>query len=71
VFLYTLSAVAYKEIKKTGEFVLPGFGKLVKQRRAHMGFNPKTENQDYVLYRHLRAASARPVRVLSSWHIAG
>ena len=23
---------AYKEIKKTGEFVLPGFGKLVKRQ---------------------------------------
>jgi hypothetical protein len=33
VFLETLSAIAYKEIKKNGEFVLPGFGKLVKQKR--------------------------------------
>jgi DNA-binding protein HU-beta len=33
VFLDTLGALAYKEIKKTGEFVLPGFGKLVKQKR--------------------------------------
>jgi DNA-binding protein HU-beta len=32
VFLDTLGALAYKEIKKTGEFVLPGFGKLVKQK---------------------------------------
>ena len=32
VFLETLSALAYKEFKKNGEFVLPGFGKLVKQR---------------------------------------
>ena len=30
VFLDTLSALAYKEIKKNGEFVLPGFDKLVK-----------------------------------------
>ena len=30
VFLDTLSNLAYKEIKKNGEFVLPGFGKLVK-----------------------------------------
>ena len=37
------SALAYKEIKKNGEFVLPGFGKLVKQKRkARTGFNPKT-----------------------------
>ena len=37
---------AYKEIKKTGEFVLPGFGKLVKQKRkARTGFNPKTQQK--------------------------
>jgi nucleoid DNA-binding protein len=40
----TLSHVAYEEIKKTGAFVLPGFGKLVKQKRkARTGFNPKTQ----------------------------
>ena len=36
VFLDTLSNLAYKKIKKDGEFVVPGFGKLVKQS----GFNP-------------------------------
>jgi DNA-binding protein HU-beta len=46
VFLDTLSSVAYKEIKKSGEFVLPGFGKLVKQKRkARVGFNPKTQQK--------------------------
>jgi DNA-binding protein HU-beta len=30
-FLDTLSSLAYRTIKKEGEFVLPGFGKLVKQ----------------------------------------
>jgi hypothetical protein len=30
VFLDTLSALAYKTMRKTGEFVLPDFGKLVK-----------------------------------------
>src|ERR1700682_5937793 len=40
VFLDTLSALAYKESKKNGEFVLPGFGKLVKQKRkARAGVN--------------------------------
>jgi DNA-binding protein HU-beta len=33
VFLDTLSAIAYKATKKNGEFVVPGFGKLVKQKR--------------------------------------
>jgi DNA-binding protein HU-beta len=46
VFLDTLGALAYKEIKKTGEFVLPGFGKLVKhKRKARTGFNPKTQQK--------------------------
>jgi DNA-binding protein HU-beta len=43
VFLDTLSILGYREIKKEGEFVLPGFGKLVKQKRkARTGINPKT-----------------------------
>jgi DNA-binding protein HU-beta len=46
LFLDTLSTLAYKEIKKNGEFVLPGFGKLVKQKRkARTGFNPKTQQK--------------------------
>jgi DNA-binding protein HU-beta len=46
VFLETLCALAYKETKKNGEFVLPGFGKLVKQKRkARTGFNPKTQQK--------------------------
>ena len=46
VFLETLSNLAYKEIKKNGEFVLPGFGKLVKQKRkARTGTNPSTKQK--------------------------
>jgi DNA-binding protein HU-beta len=42
-FIDVLSAVAYKEAKKSGSFVLPGFGKLVKvQRKARIGRNPAT-----------------------------
>ena len=38
-----ITEVAYREVKKNGEFTLPGFGKLVKQKRkARMGVNPKT-----------------------------
>jgi len=38
-----LSELAYSEVKKDGEFVLPGFGKLVKaHRKARMGRNPAT-----------------------------
>src|ERR1700694_4885988 len=46
VFLDTLGDIAYKATKKNGEFVLPGFGKLVKQKRkARVGFNPKTQQK--------------------------
>jgi DNA-binding protein HU-beta len=46
VFLDTLSVLAYKTIKKNGEFALPGSGKLVKQKRkARTGFNPKTQKR--------------------------
>lgn len=42
-FFNELSAMAYKEVKKAGEFVVPGFGKMVKARRAaRMGVNPAT-----------------------------
>jgi DNA-binding protein HU-beta len=46
LFLNALSGLAYKAIKKEGEFVLPGFGKLVKQKRkARTGINPKTQQK--------------------------
>ena len=46
VFLDALSSIAYTAAKKSGEFVLPGFGKLVKQKRkARTGFNPKTQQR--------------------------
>jgi len=42
-FLDTLAEMAYFEVKKNGEFVLPGFGKMVKAKRAaRMGVNPAT-----------------------------
>jgi DNA-binding protein HU-beta len=38
-----LAELGYKETKKAGEFVVPGFGKLVKvARKARMGRNPAT-----------------------------
>jgi DNA-binding protein HU-beta len=41
-----LAQLAYKEVKKGGVFVLPGFGKLVKvNRKARMGRNPATGAQ--------------------------
>lgn len=38
-----LVSMAYAECKKSGEFVIPGIGKLVKaHRKARMGRNPAT-----------------------------
>lgn len=42
-FLEAMANLAYSEVKKNGEFVVPGFGKMVKARRnARMGVNPAT-----------------------------
>jgi len=38
-----LAALAYGEVKKSGVFVVPGFGKMVKvNRKERMGINPAT-----------------------------
>lgn len=42
-FMDSLSELVYKEVKKNGECILPGFGKLVKvKRKARDGRNPAT-----------------------------
>jgi DNA-binding protein HU-beta len=42
-FFNSLAALATSEVKKNGEFTLPGFGKLVKAtRKAREGRNPAT-----------------------------
>jgi len=42
-FFDALTDLAYKETKKKGAFVLPGFGKLIKdKRKARLGRNPAT-----------------------------
>lgn len=42
-FMDTLAELAYSEVKKTGECIVPGFGKLVKvKRKARDGRNPAT-----------------------------
>ncbi len=46
MFMDALANLAYGETKKSGEFTLPGFGKLVKKHRAaRMGRNPATGEQ--------------------------
>jgi len=42
-FLDNLAETVYKEVKKNGESIVPGFGKLVKvKRKAREGRNPAT-----------------------------
>ncbi len=42
-FMNVLADMAYSEVKRNGEFILPGFGKLVKMKRAaRQGRNPAT-----------------------------
>ncbi len=42
-FLEFLAETAVKETKKSGEFTIPGIGKLVKaERKARLGRNPQT-----------------------------
>ena len=42
-FLENLAALAGKQTKTTGEFTIPGIGKLVKsERKARWGRNPAT-----------------------------
>ncbi len=46
MFMDKMAEVAYMEVKKNGEFVVPGLGKLVKiKRAARMGRNPATGEQ--------------------------
>lgn len=45
-FMDKLVELAYKEVKKNGEFTVPGLGKLVKiKRAARVGRNPATGEQ--------------------------
>ena len=42
-FLDALAGTAVKEVKRIGQFVVPGLGKLVRvDRKARMGRNPAT-----------------------------
>lgn len=41
--LDVMANLAYSEVKKNGQFVVPGFGKMVKvHRKARVGVNPAT-----------------------------
>jgi len=46
LLLEKMVELAYSEVKNSGEFVVPGIGKLVKvKRKARMGRNPATGEQ--------------------------
>jgi DNA-binding protein HU-beta len=73
-FLVALSDIAYRETKKKGEFVLPGIGKLVKQKRkARIGINPKTGEKIKIAAKtvvKLRVAKAAKDAVLGEAAVA-
>ena len=65
-FLGALTAVGYKELRKTGQFVLPGFAKLVvvkkPARPARDGINPFTKQPTtFAAKPASKAVRARPV----------
>ena len=70
VFLTALVDIAYRETKKKGEFVIPGIGKLVKQKRkARTGINPKTGEKIKIAAKtvvKLRVAKAAKDAVLAA-----
>lgn len=56
-FLDEIQALAVKEAKKNGAFVLPGIGKIVlSNRKARMGRNPQTGEP-------IKIAAKRVVRI--------
>jgi DNA-binding protein HU-beta len=64
-----LVAVAYKELKKTGLFVLPGFAKFVvvkkPARPARKGINPFTkEEQMFPAKPASKTVRARPIKAI-------
>src|SRR6267142_2323010 len=55
------ATLAYKAIKKSGEFVLPGFGKLVKQKRkARTGVKSQDATEDQDSSQDRRQIPSRP-----------
>ena len=62
-FLDEIQALAIKEAKKNGAFVLPGIGKLVlSNRKARMGRNPQTGEPIKIAAK--RVVRIRPAKVL-------
>lgn len=67
--LETLTDIGYKELKKSGIFVLPGFAKYVVVKRparpAREGINPFTkQKQTFAAKPASKVVRARPVKAL-------
>jgi DNA-binding protein HU-beta len=65
-----VQALAVKEAKKSGAFVLPGIGKVVlSNRKARMGRNPQTGEPIKIAAK--RVVRIRPVKVLKDAILGG
>jgi DNA-binding protein HU-beta len=69
-FLDEIQALAVKEAKKSGAFVIPGIGKVVlSNRKARMGRNPQTGEPIKIAAK--RVVRIRPVKVLKDAILGG
>ena len=69
-FLDEIHALAVKEAKKNGAFVLPGLGKIVlSNRKARMGRNPQTGEPIKIAAK--RVVRIRAVKVLKDAILGG
>jgi DNA-binding protein HU-beta len=69
-FIDELQALAVKEAKKSGAFVIPGIGKVVlSNRKARMGRNPQTGEPIKIAAK--RVVRIRAVKVLKDSILGG
>jgi DNA-binding protein HU-beta len=69
-FIDEVQALAVKEAKKSGAFVLPGIGKVVlSNRKARMGRNPQTGEPIKIAAK--RVVRIRAVKVLKDAILGG
>ena len=69
-FLDEIQALAVKEAKKSGAFVIPGIGKVVlSNRKARMGRNPQTGEPIKIAAK--RVVRIRAVKVLKDSILGG
>ena len=66
--LASLASVGYKELRKSGEFVVPGFAKFIVVKKpatkAHKGINPFTkEPMEFAAKPASKSVKASPLKV--------